>query len=410
MAILIEGLKIIITTDGGTGKGTITNPYTFSAIMVTATNIVLTSNNYSKRFFYVPYALWIEADCYFKSDNEMVLFDEDVDALGSRIRCTGFMEIISCLWRCNGDEFSVIYNATITNSVFYDFRGLTFYSGNIVKNTKFFNVGSTYWARGEDSEFTDCEMVSTAYGYIPQKNIAINLRNKFINCINGILLGYNSTADIRIESPQLIGCTYDLVYLPLQYTYNAIGTEVLVDPLVDLDKSSLLVTIDNRHCRVQIVTRMSFYIKDAENSIIKVYDKDSNLIYDSDYIEGLTDDIKYYERYVVSQGIAYTPLIDEEDIFQPFKVIVSKAGFDDLEIPNIYITSGQATTVRGGLVESTPPVYVSEKLTGEILAEEVLEGGIEEEEKLTGELADITLCGSIAGDTTLTGEIEVEEL
>lgn len=387
MAVNIDNLKITITTEGGSGKGTENNPYTWDDIMLVATNIVKieSSSRLTRSFFYVPYALWIETDCYFYSLNESVLFGEDVDDLGSRIRCyTGYIEIENGLYRCNYSEFSAIGNLIITNTSFYDFRGLSLFK-TIAKNCTFNCVGSTYWTRDTESEFTDCEMIGTSYGLIPQENIAVNLRNKFINCSNGILLGYNYHGDVRIENAQFINCNYDLVYQPIVRTSSALLTTVLVDPLVDLEKSYLMVTNDDRHMKLQLVTRMSFYISNAEGSLIKVYDKDNNIIYENEYSEGLTDDILYYQRYVVSQGIKEVPLVDEVNLYQPFKLVVSKEGYDDLVIENIEVTPGQPTIIRGNMVLTEPPIYVDSNMNSEINTENI-QSKIEEE-SITGDIS-----------------------
>ncbi len=371
MAITVTGLKIELTPEPS-GKGSsAVNPYRFADLLVAAPNIVeiISTHRITRKFYYVPYALYVQSGAYFDISYEMILFGGDVDYLGNRIYIsnTGYMKVTNSLLRCNNSEFSTLNNISAENSTFIDFRGLSIYKNSVFRKCKFVNVGSTYWSNSATNQFIDCDVSNTLYGNIPRNNI-IDIRNKFLNCTTGLLAGYNTSGDIKIYNSSFIDCTNDIAYQPLATTHY---TTRLIDPLLDLNKQSVWGTSANRQMTLEIATLMSLILNNADGADITIYDKDNNVHYQGSYSNGFEEEIVYYKRYVLASGINGQPTTDTINIYQPFKVVISKNGYDDLVINNLEVTPGQATTLRGELVPLTPPIYYNQQLEGTINTDSV---------------------------------------
>ena len=366
MAVTVDGLKITLTSEGGTGWGSESSPYTWAQIMLTATDIEYTFSSGGKatKFYYVPYALYVEADCYMTSSSEMVLFG---GVGGNRIitQVGSHLVITSGQLMGNGEGFSYLYDATITDTALFNFRGFSIYSNCTLRNVSFYNAGSTYFSFGFGTEISNCSVAGSPYGVIPRRNLSVDVGNKYFRCGKGILLGYNLDGDVRIESPYIEDCTYDLSFQPLNTTnYKT----VLVDPYLDFTKIEYLVSRSaGKNVTLQVVTRMSFALENATGSYITVYDKDDNIMYEGDYEEDLEIDMLYYNQYVESAGTTGIPAVNDITIYYPFKLVVSREGYDNLEIPNIVPTIGQPTAIRGSMVEVTPPIYYQQAISGDVL-------------------------------------------
>jgi hypothetical protein len=400
MAVTVDGLKITLTAEEGGIGSSEENPYTFDDLMDDAVNITKSTSIdvLLRNFYYVPYSIFLSGIVYFSSINEIVLFGEDVDTVGSRLNSTssGYWNLNKSMWRCNNSEFSHIYNFAVEDCAFMDFRGFSFYSGTLNK-VKFVNVGSTYFSLSTNVSLIDCENSSGVYGNIPRNNIT-DIRNKYLDCTYGMLLGYNTYA-MKIYNPQVINCTYDLCFQPLRNT-NSLTT--IIDGLIDTDNIRLLVSLGpygdkNRCMTLNLATNMSFEFENADNANVKVFDKDASLLFDETYVEDLEEEINYYERYVESQGIVYNPAVDEITIRQPFSIVVSKDGYDDLEINNVNVVPGEATSIRGTLVPSTAPIYVNQSISG--LLEDISISGDIELNNITGTVSQNIITGSIINNT-----------
>lgn len=100
---------------------------------------------------------------------------------------------------------------------------------------------------------------------------------------------------------------------------------------------------------------------DVENYHLIVYDLDDNIVDEQDIT-----DIGYSEELTFRQDIFYNPPLTtsytrETNYKHPFRLVATKAGYDDLVIPDIYVTAGQPTIIRGSMVatEPTPPTIIS---------------------------------------------------
>jgi hypothetical protein len=227
----------------------------------------------------------------------------------------------------------------------------------------FYNCGSLYWDGAYGNEYTDCMVSGAAYGYIPQNGIKTNLRNKIIDCQRGLLCGYNNSVDYNIYNMQFINCTYDVSFSPTNKNNRKTN---LIDCLIDTNKFTLGTISEGNKCTLNLKSTFTFIIENGDGAEARLFDKDGSL-YDTIEISGETKkEITYYSVYV--EG----PSTKIDTVSSPFRLEISKDGYENLIINEIEITSGIPTFIRGKLIEETPPIYYQDNLIGETKEQELI--------------------------------------
>jgi len=204
----------------------------------------------------------------------------------------------------------------------------------------------TYW---KNTNFVNCTVLWT-YGISTIENINI------IDGTYGVFLDgqYANTDVYEFNNIKIINCNYDVwvrcrVYSPTFIFNNS-----------DIDFNSMFVQISTDDYGIQRVTgilRTTFitYIEQNEYNL-KIYDKDDNLIVDEENINEYNENIDYDMFYKETQD--GTLIGDVREIYQPFKLIITKEDYSDLIIPDIYVTPGQPTIIRGGLLKPKAKIKI----------------------------------------------------
>jgi hypothetical protein len=359
-----------------------------------------TTGRYS---YHIPYRIYL-ASATFTCNQTNIVFSENWSEYGARFSMSpdSFLNIVVSSWQTPSRQFMSFYNATIDRAFFMNSRGITHYSGCVVKQTTYHNCGSLYWYYNNGNSFTDCLICNASYGLIPQNAVGANLRNKIIDCQRGLLVGYNSV-DQNIYNLQVIGGTYNIFILATQSTLRQTN---LIDCLIDVERIAVQSGSLNRLCRLNLKTTMTILIKEGAGATAKLYDKNGDLHENMTIEESTTKEVTFYTRYVKYTSPEIT---DELTIFEPFTLTISKPGFQDLTIPNITITPGVPTIIRGELVKT---IFVDRHIQGAIqtvglegsLAPRQLSGTIQVNKTIDGTISEQGLEGAIE-TKTIKGEI-----
>jgi hypothetical protein len=206
--------------------------------------------------------------------------------------------------------------------------------GVIYENTNFVNCGRL-WGMG-DGEL---------------KNVIVT------KCDNGIWLdGRYAPTGTYVYNNVILDDIIGTDFIVTSYRYSPIY--IIIDS--DVDFNSMAFNIADGDYGVQRITgilKTTFDVDIVQNEYnLKIYDKDDNLIVDEENINNFTDNIKYDMFYKETENGVL--LNDVREIYQPFKLLVTKNGYNDLLIPHIYVTPGQPTIIKCSLVEVEPSTQI----------------------------------------------------
>jgi hypothetical protein len=102
----------------------------------------------------------------------------------------------------------------------------------------------------------------------------------------------------------------------------------------------------NTNKRTEVIYNSTFTSL-TDGDYYKLYDNNDNIVYEGGEISGETITYRNYGG-VLDESSNFTSF---DEIYEPFKLVVSKDGFSDLIIPDIYVTPGQPTIIRGSLLK-----------------------------------------------------------
>jgi len=146
----------------------------------------------------------------------------------------------------------------------------------------------------------------------------------------------------------------------IYYRLNATSDSSLVDCEVDIDNIRFYFTsTPTAYAYVRLKTTLSVNVYDQDKnlleSLVTLYDKDGNILFSEIATGGQISEreTEYAHRYnSVTSGVWDTDLYGIKTDYQPLKIVITQDGYDDLEIPNIYISAGNPTTVNAEMLKS----------------------------------------------------------
>jgi hypothetical protein len=331
--------------DGIKGE-TFSNPYTFKDIYDTdiangwgvvnilETHYILYSEVFINAYFYAS-GLTIECsnnthreqftvDTYFQSEfNQCVFIRSEQDI----VKFYGTVSVIMC--------------------AFYDFGYVNFYGRNIdecvVSYSNLYNVGRSTILSNVKIEYVnyiDCMNSGTIISY--------NTNNTGIRFINGRSLYLRNTyEDLIFKNLENIN-TLPMVIAATIGTMGLNRSITFIDSDVDPTNYSLVAAFNGE---LNIYYKNTFIWKIENNINIKLLNNMDNVIINEIVNFDDSNEILYSDFYLRVDNNIITN--DDLIIYQPFKLIVSKEGYDDLIIEDINVTPGQPTIIRGELVNIT---------------------------------------------------------
>lgn len=147
------------------------------------------------------------------------------------------------------------------------------------------------------------------------------------------------------------------------YYSRVIGIN-LIDSLIGgtmtLNVSTLTAGYVGAKAFVDFYSTFSFYIENGDNAIIKVWNKNDILLLDS-VLDGsgeLEDqELKYWERSVEKITDAPDTYTTINEKYTPFRIEITRAGWETLTIEGVEIVDGEPTNIFGTMVY--PELFVS---------------------------------------------------
>jgi hypothetical protein len=149
--------------------------------------------------------------------------------------------------------------------------------------------------------------------------------------------------------------TFNNVYFSPDVTYHFYyrtginGNLILIDSNGDLTKYNIIGTADTTGLSVILKSTFSGTIENGTGGTLTIKDKDGVTV----YTEVLASDdmtfqtIEYQRRTITASGGAITSNV--YTISEPFTVVVTKTGYQDLTISDIEVTGGVQTIIYGKL-------------------------------------------------------------
>ena len=164
----------------------------------------------------------------------------------------------------------------------------------------------------------------------------------------GILIGYSN---FKYYNTEFKLCTKDINIYPVNTSIECLFVDSNINPTKIVFTSA--TTLYGQSI-TRLLSTFNAYIDNGIGAVLIIKDKDGNPVY-SELLasENMTEkEIDYWRNeYKHDYGV-----VDYNNtyIYQPFSIVVVKEGFDTLVIPNINVTPGQPTIIRGTMVPTAP--------------------------------------------------------
>jgi len=338
----------------GTKGSSFTNPYTFEDIYDTDVANGWGVVEKQQNQYYINSVLETSGygDTYFKDSKKIIIFNNPTETHLNVFQTSSNCDLNLCVFFMHNESFIcsirfilsyIDMEVYITSNVFRDFWGVS-KSGNVIsdKNT-FYSLGSGLSITASAPSLTNLTLYNTLLQVRKETEIADNIKiyadnpvyllpnlddiviefrnlKVYENTINGTLAAwYNNTSVIFID------CNFNKEWDWHVWSTNTGDLTIYEKSTFNLDTN-------------------------VDNVSVVIKDKDDNIIYDD--IDLNDEEILYHKEYGKTVNGVYTDI----DIFdyQPFNMLVSKDGFDDLIIPDIYVVPGEPTVIKGSLI---PPKF-----------------------------------------------------
>ena len=335
-------LVLTYTSSDITRGGSALNPYVVQDIYDTCiakgwAGLDKLGNNY----IFNEVGLYVDGNTYFDISNAFMLFHNTLFGTyfetSPSVQLTGTNFSIEnadagtkyCRLYANGSDTSILKNGFI--------RGLSncFTQGIKIRNTKI--TGFRSFGQFAGAYLDKCTLTLGLNGF---QVLANGITNRDLIFVDGVYAIYiralYAENNAVLRDVELINNTRDLRY----YTSGGDNYLTLIDCLVDPESYSVMN--DSTH-KAFTTFKTTFRWKfDAD---VKVYDKDENLIIDKTVAMDEEDEVIFCEHH-----FTVTPTVALEVRYkQPFKVVVSKKGFETIAILDNEVVLGQKTVIRAEL-------------------------------------------------------------
>ncbi len=113
------------------------------------------------------------------------------------------------------------------------------------------------------------------------------------------------------------------------------------------------INVDTGWLKVYFRTTISIFIG-ISNYDLKIYDRDNNLIVEKIGISSFSQEIDF--DYIKEEFIDAVRQPTVRNTFQPFRILISKTNYNDLEFNNVTVSLGHPTILKGSMVLETPEI------------------------------------------------------
>ncbi|GAG86122.1 unnamed protein product, partial [marine sediment metagenome] len=109
------------------------------------------------------------------------------------------------------------------------------------------------------------------------------------------------------------------------------------------------------------ISTFKINIADGDGGTAKLYDKDDNLIFS----EVLSGELQKEVTFEMMEFDTVDGEITKELLttYEPFKLVITKSGYQDLTIPDIAINAGEQTRIFAEIVK---PTYYQHSISGDV--------------------------------------------
>ena len=334
-------LTLAYTSSDLTRGGTALNPYVVQDIYDTcAANGWDVMDKRGSTYIFKEAALVVSGNTYFDISNTFMLFHSTL--FGTYVYTTATVQLTGtnfsiedestgkvCRLYAKGSDTSILKNGFI--------RGLSYcyMQGIKIRNTKI--TGFRMVVQYADTYLDKCTLTMGNLGF---QVLANGVTNRDLIFVDGQSAIYISTSyaenNVVLRGAELINNTRDLYY-------NTSGGDnylTLIDCLADPESYSV-----NNNSTHKALTTFKTTFRWKFDADVKVYDKDENLIIDKTVAMDDEDEVIFCEHH-----FTVTPTVALEVRYkQPFKVVVSKKGFETIAILDNEVVLGQKTIIRAEL-------------------------------------------------------------
>jgi hypothetical protein len=323
-------------------------------------------------------SLYIEgSDTYFgNTEKEVLIFQGSIDdyytltILTANIQLESFYMFMDPSVLYGGGRI-VSNNISIKDGFFF-FKKPVFLEGGSYENVK---LRSNKYI-GDDGANTFNHVITQAtYGlYIRGDSSGSIYGNiKIINSNYGIRLdaNYGLIDQIQMNNVNIVNSEKNDIWLRPKNSGNNVG---FIDSNINID-SVLIIASYTGNFALNFKSTFKINIADGDGGTATLYDQFGSQVA-TQTLSGqwaLADPVLYAKRYVETDGSSVVE--NTKTVYEPFKLVVKKDGYDTLEIPNITVTAGEETNVYGEMVRTE---VQGENLTHE-LVEETIEHNITED-------------------------------
>ncbi len=316
--------------------------------------------------FYFPFGinLLTSSSTYFKMDNEALECVQENWVTGDPNICIYILcnaELINPVLK--GNRYAQILGVgtkVIKAPRFHGFS--TLWLGNVIlTNALASNISNPYPLTHASSSIDGWTTEGGWMGVVPHVSGVKADNIRAFGCSNGIRIGQGS---YTLKYFDAINCTYD-IYL----FYSGVDRQcILINSKVRLNSFSLFggTGVWRETDWGTLWLKSDFQVLCAEEGAeVKLYDNTDDLVLDTVIAGGETVEtpITYYKR-------INTFTTDVISHYEPFKVVISKAGYQDYVLEDLYMTEEvspgvrrgrlQATVVRATMVEEIPLLSAAE--------------------------------------------------
>ena len=224
----------------------------------------------------------------------------------------------------------------------------------LIKSYSTFDVGG-------DQEVENCIFIT---GYITYNRNAVKFYNNYIG--KDAEFYSNFLADeATVEKLTLHEDSY---YRALLVNGMDKVLRLVDSPVADIATVASILYPESEYT-YKYITTFNAIIENASGGELTIKDKDGNVVYS----ETLSSDSMAEQELTFNEFGFYSPpesgsVVETETVFHPFTLKVTKAGYQDLEIPGITVTAGVPTTIYGAMETVT---YVNANISGSVAAQGV---------------------------------------
>lgn len=207
------------------------------------------------------------------------------------------------------------------------------------------------------NEYTDIKDVQLVRGYYGVSVASAAANSVFdnliiINCYTGLLFSGGSSINVTVRKIKLKNIsgnrhTYVNVNYYLGRTINLIDCEADKDKLAFYKGYTFTQYNENyQHLKTTLTAKIHDGSQNVNGATIKLYDKDGNLLFTQTTDENgeYQTEQTYYSKYVFYEN--NEEIASGEIDLEPFKLVISKAGYETEAIENISVTPGIPTNLN----------------------------------------------------------------